>query len=65
MNLPSAARRQVFLRPRGSERNDFFNQIDMRAEKDFSVRGHRFGVYADIINLFNTNAVTDPPGPLS
>jgi hypothetical protein len=58
LNLPSTTRRQIFLEPRGSERNDFFNQFDLRAEKAFRISGHRFGVFADIFNLFNTATVT-------
>ena len=57
-NLPTSARRQIFLEPRGTEKNDFFNQFDLRAEKAFEVSGHRFGVFADIFNLFNTATVT-------
>ena len=56
--LPTNARRRVFLEPRGTERNDFFNQIDLRAEKAFRYGGQRFGVFADIFNLFNTATVT-------
>ena len=58
INLPLSSRRQVFLLPRGTERNDFFNQVDLRAEKYFRVSGNRFGIYTDIVNLFNTNTVT-------
>jgi Carboxypeptidase regulatory-like domain len=58
LNLPSAARRQIFLEPRGSERNDFFNQVDLRAEKAFRYAGQRFGVFTDITNLFNTATAT-------
>ena len=58
VNLPSSARRQVFLEPRGTEHNDFFNQFDLRAEKAFTMSGQRFGVFADIFNLFNTATVT-------
>jgi len=57
LNLPSQSRRQIFLAPRGSERNDFYNQFDLRAEKAFTVDTHRFGIYADIVNLFNSGAV--------
>ena len=49
---------QIFLEPRGTERNDFYNKFDLRAEKAFEVSGHRFGVFADIFNLFNTATVT-------
>ncbi len=56
--LPTNARKQVFLEPRGSERNDFFNQVDLRAEKAFKVSGHRFGVFVDVFNVFNTATIT-------
>ncbi len=58
LNLPGTSRRQIFLQPRGSERNDFSHQVDLRAEKAFTVQTHRFGVYADLVNLFNSAAVT-------
>jgi hypothetical protein len=58
LSVGGSARRTIFLQPRGTERNDFFHQVDLRVEKAFSVQGHRFGVYADTINLFNQNAVT-------
>jgi hypothetical protein len=58
LSLPGSSRRQIFLEPRGSQRNDFFNQVDLRAEKAFEISGHRFGVYTDITNLFNTASVT-------
>jgi Carboxypeptidase regulatory-like domain len=54
----TTGRRQILLAPRGSERNDFFNNFDLRAEKAFRYAGHRFGVYTDIQNLFNTATVT-------
>jgi Carboxypeptidase regulatory-like domain len=52
-----SARRIILLEPRGTERNDFRHQVDLRVEKAFQVQGNRFGVYADMINLFNTNTV--------
>jgi hypothetical protein len=58
LNLPFSSRRQIFLQPRGSERNEFYNNFDVRAEKAFRILGHRFGVYADINNLLNTGTVT-------
>jgi hypothetical protein len=58
LNLPTSGRRQIFLEPRGSERNDFYHNVDLRAEKAFKVQGHRFGVYADMANLFNTASIT-------
>jgi Carboxypeptidase regulatory-like domain len=58
LNLPSpASRRQILLEPRGSRRTDVFNQVDLRAEKMFSLSGNRFGVYADITNVFNTETI--------
>jgi hypothetical protein len=57
LNLPASARRQILLEPRGTEKNDFFHQVDLRGEKAFTVEGHRFGVFADINNLFNTATV--------
>jgi hypothetical protein len=53
----SSARRTIFLEPRGSERTEFVNQVDLRVEKVFPVENNRFGVYADMVNLFNANAV--------
>lgn len=58
INMPGSGRRQIFLEPRGSERNDFFHQVDLRAEKAFKIETHRFGVYMDAINLFNRAGVT-------
>ncbi|MEW5981995.1 MAG: carboxypeptidase regulatory-like domain-containing protein [Acidobacteriota bacterium] len=56
LNLPSTP--NILMEPRGSRRNDFYNDFDLRAEKVFQVSGHRFGVYADVTNLFNTASVT-------
>ena len=53
----SSARRTIFLEPRGSQRNQFENQVDLRIEKAFLVQRNRFGIYADIINLFDSAAV--------
>src|SRR5262249_55514541 len=53
----SSSRRTIFLEPRGSERTEFVHQVDLRVEKVFPVQSHRFGVYADMVNLFNANAV--------
>jgi hypothetical protein len=58
LNLPApSSRRQILLEPRGSRRNEFFNQVDLRVEKAFHVQANRFGVYADITNLFNSDTV--------
>ncbi len=38
LNLPSpSSRRQIFLEPRGTEKNDFYNNFDLRIEKAFEV----------------------------
>ena len=58
LNLPSSTRRQIFLAPRGSERNDFYHNVDLRAEKAFRIQGNRFGIYADVVNLFNRGTIT-------
>ncbi|HXW03617.1 MAG TPA: TonB-dependent receptor [Vicinamibacterales bacterium] len=58
LNLPFSSRRQIYLTPRGSLRNDAFHQLDLRLEKAFRIQTNRFGVYADITNLFNANTVT-------
>jgi hypothetical protein len=58
LNIVGSSRRQVFLLPRGSERNDFYNNVDLRAEKIIPVGGHKFGIYMDANNLFNTSGVT-------
>ena len=58
LSVGSSARRTIFLEPRGTEENDFIHQVDLRVEKVLQVQGHRFGVYADTVNLFNANAVT-------
>jgi hypothetical protein len=42
----------------GEHRNDNFNQTDLRLEKVFTFGIHRFGVYLDIVNLFNQSIVT-------
>jgi len=39
-------------------RNDFVHYFDLRAEKVFNVGPHRFGVFADIVNLFNSSGIT-------
>ena len=57
LGLPGAARRRIFLEPRGSRHLEFKNWIDMRVEKVFETGIHRFGVFADIYNVFNTAPV--------
>jgi Carboxypeptidase regulatory-like domain len=62
LNTGSSARRTIFLEPRGSETNAFIHQVDLRVEKVVPVQGNRFGVYADLVNLFNSNTVTSVQG---
>jgi hypothetical protein len=57
LNLPGSYV-LVNLEEPGAHRNDPFNQTDIRFEKVFTVGFHRFGVYADIVNLFNQSIVT-------
>jgi hypothetical protein len=58
LSVDRSSRRTIFLEPRGSRENDFVHQVDVRAEKVFDIQGNRFGVYADMVNLFNANGVT-------
>jgi len=59
LNLPFSSQRSINLAPRGSATNEFYNNIDLRAEKYFQVPGgHRFGVYVDVLNVFNTTSIT-------
>jgi len=59
LNIPgSSSRRQIFLEPRGTEKNDFANYFDLRAEKVFKAGGNRFGVFVDVVNLFNLAYIT-------
>jgi len=58
LNLPFSSQRSISLAPRGSARNDFYHQVDVRAEKYFRVGGHRLGAYVDVNNLFNTASIT-------
>jgi hypothetical protein len=57
LSVGSSARRTILLEPRGSERTEFVNQVDLRVEKQIPVHANRFGLYADMVNLFNNNAV--------
>jgi hypothetical protein len=48
----------VNLQPLGSNLNDSQSLTDIRFEKVFNIGFHRFGVYADVSNLFNKGIVT-------
>ena len=59
LGIPSpSGRRQISLLPRGSVRNDFYNNLDLRLEKLFHYRENRFGIYLDVMNLTNRSGVT-------
>lgn len=57
LNMTGSGRRQINLQPRGSQRNEFYHNVDLRAEKMFHVMGNRFGAYFDITNLFNRSGI--------
>ena len=48
----------VYIEPRGTRRNPNRHNVDLRAEKVFESGIHRFGVYADLRNLFNDGTAT-------
>jgi hypothetical protein len=58
LNIPGSDRRRIFLEARGTEKNDFYRNFDLRAEKAFRTSGHRFGVFVDVANVFNTASIT-------
>ncbi|MEW6320250.1 MAG: TonB-dependent receptor [Acidobacteriota bacterium] len=47
----------VQLEEQGSYRNDKLALLDLRLEKVFNVGVHRFGIYADLENVFNSGTV--------
>ena len=57
LSTASSSRRTIFLERRGSERNEFVHQVDLRVEKFVPVQRNRLSVFADFVNLFNANAV--------
>jgi hypothetical protein len=57
LDVGGSSRRTILIAPRGSEKNDFTNTLDLRVEKAFEIQNNRFGVYADITNLFNASGV--------
>jgi hypothetical protein len=46
----------VQLEEQGTDRVETLNLLDLRLEKVFNAGVHRFGIYADIENVFNANA---------
>ena len=55
LNWPSS--QTINIEAPGTHRNDTLSTVDMRFEKLFNVDANRFGVYADISNLFNAGVV--------
>jgi hypothetical protein len=56
-SLAWTASQTINLEPAGSRLNDNWSNVDARFEKLFNVQSQRFGVYADISNLFNNGVV--------
>jgi hypothetical protein len=54
----SSQYRRPLLEPRGSRRYGKDMQLDLRIEKNFAFTGNRFGIYGDILNVFNRGGVT-------
>jgi hypothetical protein len=48
----------IYIEPRGARRNDMLKQVDLRVEKTLNVDVHKFGVFLDAQNLFNTATIT-------
>ncbi len=48
----------INLEPLGAQRYDLRHIIDLRVEKEFRVDVHRFGVFFDFANLFNSDVIT-------
>jgi hypothetical protein len=55
---PSSSRR-VYIEPRGAYHLPTLTQLDLRLEKNFNTGANRFGIYADLANLFNSGTVTN------
>jgi len=57
----SSGGRRVLLEPRGSERRETENILDLRLEKIFKLGAakNRLAIYADITNIFNASTRTD------
>jgi hypothetical protein len=50
--------RRILLEPRGTERNDFYHNVDLHAEKAIRTMGNRFSVFVNVQNLFNRSGIT-------
>ncbi len=54
---PSSSRR-VLIQPRGSFYLPNLRQLDLRIEKNLNFGSNRYGIYADLSNLFNSGTIT-------
>jgi hypothetical protein len=55
----SSTGRRPALEPRGNQRLDTLNILDLRIEKIFTIaKDHRFAVYSDITNALNADTIT-------
>jgi hypothetical protein len=50
--------RRILIQPRGAFYLPNLDQLDLRIEKNFNTGSNRFGVYADLANIFNRGTVT-------
>lgn len=54
---PSTSRR-ILIAPRGTYYLPNLRELDLRIEKNFNFGSNRYGIYADLANVFNTGTVT-------
>lgn len=56
--MPSSANLNILLEPRGSQRYDTQYNLDLRLEKTFKIGRYSLGIYADVFNVLNDDAIT-------
>ena len=56
--MPSAANLNIRLEPRGSQRYETQYNLDLRLEKIFKIGNYSLGIYADVFNALNDDAIT-------
>jgi hypothetical protein len=54
----SSTYRRLNIAPRGAYYLPNQHELDLRIEKNFNFGSNRYGIYADLTNLFNTGTVT-------
>jgi hypothetical protein len=54
----SSSYRRLLIAPRGTYHLPNLRQLDLRIEKNFNFGSNRYGIYADLANIFNTGTVT-------